>query len=164
MKLTGIHFLLSYRCTDECDHCFVWGSPRQGGTMTIDDVRSILDQARDLGTIESIYFEGGEPFLYYVPLCAGVRMARAKRSRTSSSMRFPVRRPRSGRPGGRRPVAESGRAGPKSSARRLHRPPARGSLASPMAPASAGGRRNLRSATGAGVASRPGRAGGAGPC
>ena len=27
MKLSGLHFLLTYRCVYECDHCFVWGSP-----------------------------------------------------------------------------------------------------------------------------------------
>jgi hypothetical protein len=31
MPLTGVHFLLSYQYTHECDHCFVWASPRAGG-------------------------------------------------------------------------------------------------------------------------------------
>jgi MoaA/NifB/PqqE/SkfB family radical SAM enzyme len=75
MQLSGLHFLLTYQCTLECDHCFVWGSPWQSGTMTLQDVRHILQQARDLGTIKSIYFEGGEPFLYYGLLLAAVRMA-----------------------------------------------------------------------------------------
>jgi MoaA/NifB/PqqE/SkfB family radical SAM enzyme len=65
MKLTGIHFLLSYRCTDECDHCFVWGSPKANGTMTLAQVRDVLRQARDLGSVGAVYFEGGEPFLFY---------------------------------------------------------------------------------------------------
>jgi MoaA/NifB/PqqE/SkfB family radical SAM enzyme len=75
MKLTGLHLLLSYQCTFECDHCFVWGSPWQSGTMTLSDVRNILDQALELGTIQSIYFEGGEPFLYYPVLVKGVQEA-----------------------------------------------------------------------------------------
>lgn len=65
MQLNGVHFLLSYQCTYECDHCFLWSSPRAGGTMTIADVRDVLEQARDLGTVEWVYFEGGEPFLFY---------------------------------------------------------------------------------------------------
>jgi hypothetical protein len=65
MKLTGIHFLLSYRCTDECDHCFLWGSPQARGTMTLAQIRDVLRQAADLGTVEMVYFEGGEPFLFY---------------------------------------------------------------------------------------------------
>jgi hypothetical protein len=71
MKLNGLHFLLTYQCTFECEHCFVWGSPWQSGTMTLDKIRTILDQADELGTIEEIYFEGGEPFLYYPILLQG---------------------------------------------------------------------------------------------
>jgi hypothetical protein len=77
MKLTGIHFLLSYRCTDECDHCFLWGSPRARGTMTLAQVRDVLQQAKDLGTVEMIYFEGGEPFLFYPIMMQGLREAAA---------------------------------------------------------------------------------------
>lgn len=68
MKLTGLHLLLTYQCNLECDHCFVWGSPWQSGTMTLQNVRKILQQAKDLRTVEWIYFEGGEPFLYYAML------------------------------------------------------------------------------------------------
>ena len=75
MNLTGLHLLLTYQCTYECDHCFAWGSPRQSGTMTLDAVQRILQQARELETIEWIYFEGGEPFLYYAPLVRSVRRA-----------------------------------------------------------------------------------------
>lgn len=77
MRLTGVHFLLSYRCTDECDHCFVWGSPRAKGTMTLAQIRDVLQQAKDLGTVETIYFEGGEPFLFYPVMLQGLREAAA---------------------------------------------------------------------------------------
>ena len=43
--------------------------------MTPQNIRGILEQAQELGTIEWIYFEGGEPFLYYVTLVNGVRAA-----------------------------------------------------------------------------------------
>jgi hypothetical protein len=75
MEITGLHLLLTYRCTYECDHCFVWGGPRQHGTLTLAQMRIVLDQARDLGTVEWIYFEGGEPLLYYAALRRGVEMA-----------------------------------------------------------------------------------------
>ena len=75
MELTGLHFLLTYQCNLECDHCFAWGSPWQVGTMRLRDVRNILDQAVALGTVNSIYFEGGEPFLYYATLLKGVQEA-----------------------------------------------------------------------------------------
>jgi len=65
MSLTGLHLLLTYQCNYECDHCFVWGSPSQTGTMTLAQVRDIYHQVQELGTVEWIYLEGGEPFLYY---------------------------------------------------------------------------------------------------
>jgi hypothetical protein len=77
MKLTGIHFLLSYRCTDECDHCFLWSSPQAGGTMTLAQIRDVLHQAKALGTVDMAYFEGGEPFLFYPVMLAGLREAAA---------------------------------------------------------------------------------------
>jgi hypothetical protein len=74
MKISGLHILLTYRCTLECDHCFVWGSPRQSAVLTIDAISQVLQQAQEAG-IRSIYFEGGEPFLYYAELVQGVRQA-----------------------------------------------------------------------------------------
>ena len=56
MILSGLHFLLTYQCTFECDHCFVWGSPWQEGTMTQADIHFYLQQAQETGTIKSIYF------------------------------------------------------------------------------------------------------------
>jgi hypothetical protein len=75
IELTGLHLLLAYHCTNACDHCFVWGSPRQRGVFTIDQIRQVITQARDTGTITRICFEGGEPFLYYPVLVEGVRLA-----------------------------------------------------------------------------------------
>lgn len=78
MKLSGLHMLLTYRCIFECDHCFVWGGPRQTDTMTSRTIDLALQQAADVGTVEWVYFEGGEPFLYYPVLRAGVEAAAEK--------------------------------------------------------------------------------------
>ena len=75
MKLSGLHFLLTYQCVRECDHCFTWGSPRQTGKMTLDDIHTYLEQARDTRTITSVCFEGGEPFLLYATLLRAVNEA-----------------------------------------------------------------------------------------
>ncbi len=75
MELTGLHLLLTYQCTFECDHCFVWGSPWQSGVMTLENIHHILFQGRELGTIEEVYFEGGEPFLYYAALLQAAQHA-----------------------------------------------------------------------------------------
>lgn len=74
--LTSIHFLLTYRCTNECDHCFVFGSPRAQGTFTFIQLRQVLGEAARIGTIKSVYFEGGEPTLFYPLLRASVQEAR----------------------------------------------------------------------------------------
>jgi hypothetical protein len=43
--------------------------------MTLETIREILKQGKDLATVKSIYFEGGEPFLYYAVLLKGVQEA-----------------------------------------------------------------------------------------
>ena len=73
--LTGVHFLLSYRCIYECDHCFLYSSPRAQGTFTLAQVEQVLKQAADLGTVSWVYFEGGEPALFYPLLIESVRLA-----------------------------------------------------------------------------------------
>ena len=77
MSLTGVHLLLTYKCNAECDHCFVWGSPFLEGTMTLEGIGAIYDGAKELGTVEHVYFEGGEPFLYYPVMLRAMEEARA---------------------------------------------------------------------------------------
>jgi hypothetical protein len=77
MNLTGLHLLLTYQCNYECDHCFVWGGPSQEGTMTLAQIRDVYRQAQELGTVEWIYLEGGEPFLYYPIMVQAAREAAA---------------------------------------------------------------------------------------
>ncbi|MGB5332973.1 MAG: radical SAM/SPASM domain-containing protein [Woeseiaceae bacterium] len=74
--LSGLHLLLTYECNYKCEHCFVWGGPSQTGTMTLETVKDIVGQAKALGSVEWIYFEGGEAFLYYDLLLAGIRLAK----------------------------------------------------------------------------------------
>jgi MoaA/NifB/PqqE/SkfB family radical SAM enzyme len=75
MPLQGVHLLLTYRCEHECDHCFVWGSSSATGTMTLELIREILAAARRMKTVQIVYFEGGEPFLYYPLLAEGMLLA-----------------------------------------------------------------------------------------
>lgn len=75
MKLKGVHFLLTYRCDLECDHCFVWGSPKVKGVFTIKQIRNILAEAKNLGTVDYVSIEGGEPFLYYPIMLRAVEEA-----------------------------------------------------------------------------------------
>jgi hypothetical protein len=83
MALSGLHLLMTYQCTFECDHCFVWGSPSQTGTMTLSQVRELLNQGEELGTIQSIAFEGGEAFMYYATLLESILMVKERGWRAS---------------------------------------------------------------------------------
>lgn len=76
IELSGVHILLTYKCIYECDHCFVWSSPRSKGTMTLARLEDIVRQARDIPSVTRVYFEGGEPFLFYPLLRRGVELAR----------------------------------------------------------------------------------------
>ncbi len=77
--LTGVHFLLTYRCTSACRHCFVFGSPDAEGTFTVAQLRGAFDQIAKLKSVNSVYFEGGEPFLVYPLLLEGMKLAKAQK-------------------------------------------------------------------------------------
>lgn len=74
--LKGIHFLLTYTCNYECDHCFLYCSPNSKGTFTLAQIKEVLDEAIKIKTVDSIYFEGGEPFLYYPIMVEGLKLAK----------------------------------------------------------------------------------------
>ncbi len=76
LRLDALHLLVTYRCTYACDHCFVWGSPEQEATMTLAQLRDVIDQAAAAGC-SMVYFEGGEPMLAYPVVLAASRHARA---------------------------------------------------------------------------------------
>ena len=74
--ITGVHFLLSYACNLTCDHCFLHCSPNSRGTMTVKQIRTVLEESCRIGTVRETYFEGGEPFLFYPLMLEGIRLAR----------------------------------------------------------------------------------------
>lgn len=78
MLLQGLHLLLTYRCTFECDHCFVFSGPHSDAVMPLAMAKDAIDQAAALGTVTDIYVEGGEPFLYYPILLEIIRHTAAR--------------------------------------------------------------------------------------
>jgi hypothetical protein len=60
----------------------VWGSANQTGVFTLAQIDEVYRQAIDLGTVAEVYFEGGEPFLYYPILVEAVARAKALGWRT----------------------------------------------------------------------------------
>ncbi len=76
INLTGLHLLVTYRCNYSCDHCFVWSSPRASSkSLSLNEIDDILRQGVQLGTVRTIYFEGGEPFLHRDTLLQAVAHA-----------------------------------------------------------------------------------------
>lgn len=80
--LTGIHFLLTYTCNFECDHCFLYCGPQAEGTFTLSQLRTVHDEMAKIGTIKMVYYEGGEAFLFYPLMLEGIRMSREKGFKT----------------------------------------------------------------------------------
>ena len=76
--ISAIHFLLTYTCSYECDHCFLYCSPKVEGTFTLPRLRQVFEQVDKMPAVESIYYEGGEPFLYYPLLLEGLRLSRGR--------------------------------------------------------------------------------------
>ena len=76
-SLTAIHFLISYGCSCECAHCFVWGSPHRQASMTAEQVDGFLEQIRSVETITGVCGEGGESFTRYPVLLHFLRRATA---------------------------------------------------------------------------------------
>ena len=75
MSLNAVHILVTYRCTDACHHCFVFSGPHQLATFSQGRLRGLLDQLRRMPSVRWVYFEGGEPFLYYPLLLEAVSHA-----------------------------------------------------------------------------------------
>jgi MoaA/NifB/PqqE/SkfB family radical SAM enzyme len=73
--LKGIHILLTYTCNFECDHCFLYCGPSSEGTFTVKQIKELLNEAVKIGSVEWIYFEGGEPFLFYPLMLEGIKLA-----------------------------------------------------------------------------------------
>lgn len=70
------HLILTYRCPLRCNHCFVYSSPKARGKFTHQDLNDGLNQLAQIEQIDSVIFDGGEPFLEFPTLLFGARKAR----------------------------------------------------------------------------------------
>jgi len=66
---------LTYRCTAECSHCFMASSASKDDPMTLSQAREYVAEAKEAGAT-SVWFYGGEPFLYFDLLSGAVEYAR----------------------------------------------------------------------------------------
>ena len=75
MPLEEVHVVLTYRCLSECSHCFLHCGPNQPGTYTFNELEGLLEQASAIEGVKWVYFEGGEPMLYFPLLERGIALA-----------------------------------------------------------------------------------------
>jgi MoaA/NifB/PqqE/SkfB family radical SAM enzyme len=73
--LDTIILLLTYQCTLQCDHCYLYCGPRAEGALTLDQIKEVLEEATKIRTVNMIRFQGGEPFLLYPLMLEGIRIA-----------------------------------------------------------------------------------------
>lgn len=68
---------VTYQCNIECKHCGPYCGPREYDWMTLDEMKSLILQASELGAL-SIVFTGGEPTLMKENLITLLRFIREK--------------------------------------------------------------------------------------
>jgi len=73
-KLLSVTFLLTYRYTSECSHCFAASSTRKDDPMKLSEVQEYLEEAKKVGA-KWIWLIGGEPFLYFDLLLGAIKSA-----------------------------------------------------------------------------------------
>jgi hypothetical protein len=53
----------------------LYSSPQAKGTFTLEQIKRVFDELAKIETIEWVYFEGGEPFLFYPLMHEGIGIA-----------------------------------------------------------------------------------------
>ena len=81
--IKSVHFILTYACNFQCDHCFLYCHPFAKGTFSIRQVRDVLEECRKMESVTNVGFEGGEAFLFYPLLSESIRLASQNGFRTS---------------------------------------------------------------------------------
>ena len=63
-RIYFLSFLISYKCTNECKHCAIQGSPNQDEiSIQLEDVKRYLEDITSNYIVEEVGFFGGEPLL-----------------------------------------------------------------------------------------------------
>ncbi|MCE7736966.1 MAG: 4Fe-4S cluster-binding domain-containing protein [Candidatus Heimdallarchaeota archaeon] len=71
--------MLTYNCNYECDHCFLYCNSESEGTFTLNQIKTLIEEAKKIETIDLIHFEGGEPFLFYPLLAESIKIVKQAR-------------------------------------------------------------------------------------
>jgi organic radical activating enzyme len=74
--IKSICFLTTYRCNARCDYCEC--GPKVRDRLTIADMRRLMDEGEEIGTVGQVVFSGGEPTLLGDDLLAAIAYATGK--------------------------------------------------------------------------------------
>lgn len=58
-----LSLITTRRCTAACDHCCIGSSPRASGSIPVERMHALIDEAKRIPSIERVGFTGGECFL-----------------------------------------------------------------------------------------------------
>ena len=65
-RIPFLTFLISYKCTNECKHCALHGSPNQDNALIeLGDVKRYLGEVTSNYIVNEVGFFGGEPLLHF---------------------------------------------------------------------------------------------------
>ena len=70
--MKALHILLTLKCIYKCDHCFLFCGPEQTEVFSQNFMEKTISEGAKIPSLEWIFFEGGEPFLYYPLLLRGI--------------------------------------------------------------------------------------------
>lgn len=75
MSMQGLHLLLTYKCNARCRHCFLSAGPDRREVFSSALAKKIIDEASLMSTVNHLFVEGGEPFLFPELLLSTIRYA-----------------------------------------------------------------------------------------
>ena len=94
-RLRTVWFNTGSLCNITCDNCYIESSPRNDRLtyLSLDELRSYLDEIADIPTVEEIGFTGGEPFHNReFPAMLGEALARGYRALVLTNAMKPMQR------------------------------------------------------------------------
>lgn len=76
MKIRGVDFLLTFRCTARCVHCSYRANPEAQGFMPLSNAERWLNELKENHPLKTLTVHGGEPFLNTELLMSILRKAK----------------------------------------------------------------------------------------
>lgn len=78
--IKSICFLTTYNCNARCSFCEC--GPRERDRLSLDEMKRLIDEALELGTVGQVVFSGGEPTLLGDELLEGIAYAHERKMLT----------------------------------------------------------------------------------